>query len=255
MCPGRVTVPDDLSFENNSGEKFAAVVANVTENPTPGSDEIDKAFDEGWIGKKGYQKADGTWQHRAVAFQGNTRNTKGQTITEVFVSDIPDDITHAVSGKPLEGTSTTRPNAPAGVTQRRITFTEHGIEGPRHWLKSTSDGASVFFTAKDSAGIVQIYAVSPNGGTIQQITHNSFPVDGPINVSPDDRYIAYVADNSIFATEIKTGESFRLNKPSGEDIKPAGAAVWSNDGKMIAFNRRIKDGDSSYFQIFLLKRL
>lgn len=254
MCPGHVTVPDDPTFENNSGEKFAAVAATVTENPAPGSDEIDKAFDEGWIGKNGYRKADGTRQHRAVAFQGNVRDANGRTITEVFVSDIPDDITHAAPGKSLEGTPTTRPNVPAGVAQRRITFTKHGIEGPRHWLKSTSDGAFIFFTAKDSAGIVQICAVSPNGGAIQQITHNSFPVEGPINVSPDDKYIAYIADNSVFVTDIKTGESFRLTERSAGDTKPTGAAIWSNDGKMIVFNRRIKDGDSSFFQIFLLKR-
>lgn len=253
MCPGAVNVPDDSTFENNSGEKFSAVVATVTEKPAPGSDEIDKAFDEGWIGKNGYQRPDGTRQHRAVAFQGNTRNENNQTITEVFVSDIPDDITHAVPGKPLEGTPLTRPNVPAGVTQRRITFTKHGVEGPRHWLKSTSDGSLIFFTAKDSTGIVQICAVSPNGGTIRQITHNDFPVDGPINISPDDKYIAYIADNSVFATDIKTGESIRLTSRSTDDVKPVGAAIWSNNGTMIAFNRKIKDGDSSYYQIFLLK--
>src|SRR5690606_34962486 len=50
MVPGRVEVPDDPSMECNSGERFAAVVAAVTEHPTPGSFEIDKSFDESWIG-------------------------------------------------------------------------------------------------------------------------------------------------------------------------------------------------------------
>ena len=35
---------------------FSVIVAKVTENPQPGSDEIDKAFDEGWIGTKGYRR-------------------------------------------------------------------------------------------------------------------------------------------------------------------------------------------------------
>ena len=53
MVPGHpVNVPYDSSEENNSGEMFSVVVAKVTENPQPGSDEIDKAFDEGWIGSK-----------------------------------------------------------------------------------------------------------------------------------------------------------------------------------------------------------
>jgi hypothetical protein len=52
MIPGPVHVAHDPSEENNSGEMFSVIVAKVTENPQPGSDEIDKAFDEGWIGKR-----------------------------------------------------------------------------------------------------------------------------------------------------------------------------------------------------------
>lgn len=253
MAPGKVEVPVDAAMENNSGEKFAAVVAEVTENPAPGSDEIDKAYDEGWIGKNGYKKSDGAWQHRAIAFQGNVKNKQQQTIAEVFVTDIPDDITKAPPGKPLEGTADTRPHVPAGVKQRRITYTEKGIIGPRHWLKSLSDGSLIFFLTKDEKGIVQIFAVSPNGGDIQQISFNAFSVDGPINVSPDDKYIAYIADNSVFITDIKTHESFRLNE-ADKNAAPSGAVIWSNDEKMLAFNRKVKDGDYMYYQVFMLKR-
>ena len=253
MAPGKVNVPADATLENNSGEKFSVVIATVKENPAPGSDEIDKAFDEGWIGRKGYKKTDGTWQNRAVAFQGNVKNSHQQTIAEVFVTDIPDDVTKALPGKPLEGTATTRPNVPAGVSQRRLTFTEKGIVAPRHWLKSSADGAKIFFLTKDKNDIVQVFSVSPNGGDIQQISFNEFSVDGPINISPDDKYIAYIADSSVFITDIITHESFRLNAADKNAI-PSGAAIWSNDGKMLAFNRKVKDGDASYYQVFLLKR-
>src|SRR5690606_964702 len=50
MVPGTVKVPFDGSLENNSGICFSVVVTDVTENPEPGSDAIDKAFDECWIG-------------------------------------------------------------------------------------------------------------------------------------------------------------------------------------------------------------
>lgn len=253
MAPGKVSVPEDAAMENNSGEKYAVVVAEVKEAPAPGSDEIDKAFDEGWIGQHGYKKKDGTWQNRAVAFQGNVKNKEQQTITEVFVTDIPDDITKALPGKPLEGTATTRPNVPAGVTQRRLTFTDKGIIGPRHWLKSSADGSLIFFLTKDDKGIVQIYAVSPNGGDVQQISFNEFSVDGPINVSPNDQYISYISDNSVFITDIRTHESFRLT-PSDKNAFPFGAAIWSNDGKQLAFNRKVKQGDDTYYQVFILKR-
>ncbi|MFT3748184.1 MAG: DUF3748 domain-containing protein [Agriterribacter sp.] len=253
MAPGKVNVQGDSTMENNSGEKFAAVVAEVKENPAPGSDEIDKAFDEGWVGKNGYRKSDGIWQHRAIAFQGNIKNNQQQTVTEVFIADIPDDITKAAPGKPLEGTATTKPGIPQGVAQRRITHTEKGVAGPRHWLKSSGDGAQIFFLTKDKKNIVQIFSVSPNGGEIQQISFNEFSVDGPINVSPDDKYIAYIADNSVFITDIKKHESFRLNA-SDKNAAPSGAAIWSNDGKMLAFNRKVKNGAESYYQVFVLKK-
>lgn len=253
MAPGKVSIPADTGLENNSGEKFSVVVADVKENPAPGSDEIDKAFDEGWVGKNGYKKKDGTRQNRAIAFQGNVKNNQQQTIAEVFIADIPDDVTKALPGKPLEGTSATRPNVPAGVTQRRLTFTEKGIVGPRHWLKSTGDGSLIFFLTKDENGIVQIYTVSPNGGEPQQISFNEFSVDGPINVSPDDQYISYIADNSVFITNIKTHQSFRLNAAE-KDAYPFGAVIWSNDGKLLAFNRKLKQADGAYYQIFILRK-
>ncbi|MFT3704120.1 MAG: DUF3748 domain-containing protein [Agriterribacter sp.] len=254
MCPGNVTVKDSGNLENNSGEKFSAVVATVTERPAPGSDDIDKAFDEGWIGKKGYSKKDGSWQHRAIAFQGNVRNEKNETIAEIFVADLPEDITKPFPGKPLEGTATTRPNVPEGVSQRRITYTQKGVLGPRHWLKSTSDGALILFMSKDEKGIVQVFGVSPNGGTIQQITFNDFSIEGPINISPDDKYLSYIADRSVFITDIKTGKSERLTPAATDLNKPEGAVIWSYSGKVLAYNRRIKKDTGSFIQIFLLKR-
>lgn len=254
MVPGKVTVPDDGTLENNNGEKFSAVVATVTENPKPGSDEIDKAFDECWIGSQGYQKADGSRQLRAIAFQGNVRNEKNETIAEVFVADIPEDITTPTPGGRLEGTDHTRPDVPAGVVQRRITHTQHGVKGPRHWLRSTSDGTLILFLAKDSAGITQVFGVSPNGGSITQISFNAFPVQGPINISPDNKYVSYIADHSVFITGIQTHESERLTPADTSKSAPFGAAIWSNDGKTLAFNRRIEEEGKSYIQIFLLKQ-
>jgi hypothetical protein len=188
-----------------------------------------------------------------VAFQGNVINTQGKTITEIFVTDIPDDITKAAPQKPLEGTETTRPNVPLGVVQKRITYLEKGIVGPRHWLKSSAGGTLIFFLTKDEKDIAQVFAVSPNGGNIQQISFNQFSVEGSINISPDDRYIAYIANNSVFITDIKTHESFRLNA-ADKNAVPSGAVMWSHDGNMLAFNRKIKYGDSYYYQICILKK-
>lgn len=241
-----VKVADAANPESNDGKYFSAVVTRVTENPAPGSDEIDKAFDEGWIGTNGYMRVDGSRQQRAIAFQGNTRNRKGETITEVFVVDIPDDITRPSSGDPLQGTERTRPGIPEGVKQRRITFSEKGIQGPRFWLRTSADGSMIGFLAADEKGIIQVFAVSPNGGAVRQLTFNEQSVQGPINFSPDGRMLAYLAGDRVFITDIASGKSSRLTHTSAHT--PEGAVIWSPDGRTLAFNRKI----NGWLQICLL---
>ena len=256
MVPGHpVQVAEDSLRENNSGKMFVVVVAEVTENPKPGSDEIDRAFDEGWIGSKGYQKKDGKWQHRAIAFQGEVVNDDGSKKSEVFVADLPEDVTRAKPGKPLEGTVTSRPNVPAGVEQRRITYTSNGIQGPRHWLRTTPDGSLITFLGKDDKGIVQLFGVSPNGGNIRQLSFNNSSIQGPFNFSPDGKYLAYLADNSVFVTELSTGKSQRLTASAPNTEKVSGSVVWSNNGSMLAFNKYVKDKTTGklFLQIFVIE--
>lgn len=245
-----VTVHDPNNADCFNGEWFATVIAQVTEQPKAGSDEIEKAFDETWIGQGGYRKGDGSWQKRAIAFQGNVRNEANQLVTEVFVVDLPDDLTQARPGQPLEGTATTRPNPPAGVTQRRITFTQHGIEGPRHWLRSLPDGSLIGFLAKDADGLIQIFGVSPNGGSIRQLTHQPFSIQTTFTFSPDGKQVAYTADNSIFLTDLTSGKHRRLTPRSTDDERPVNAVVWSNKGDKIVYNRYVSTAAGRYVQLF-----
>ncbi len=254
MVPKPVTVPPDSTLENNSGICFSAVVTDVTENPVPGSDAIDKAFDECWIGKEGYHKPDGTLQRRAIAFQGNVRNAEGKTLTEIFVVDLPDELPTEANGQPLEGTATSRPGVPKGVSQRRITHSAHGVEGPRHWLRTTPDGALICYLAKDPNGVIQLFGISPNGGNPVAITRNKFSVQSPFNIDPSGTWIAYIADNSVFITEIATGVTERITPRFTDAEKPIGAPNWSPDGKAIAYNRNTIVDQEYFLQIFLLHR-
>ncbi|RZL18642.1 MAG: DUF3748 domain-containing protein, partial [Pedobacter sp.] len=68
MFPKKVEVLDSHDLENHDGEMFSVIISDVTERPAPGSDEIDKAFDESWIGEDGYTKPNGEQQKRAIAF-------------------------------------------------------------------------------------------------------------------------------------------------------------------------------------------
>ncbi|WP_090606031.1 DUF3748 domain-containing protein [Parapedobacter koreensis] len=252
MVPGQVVVTDGGSMENNSGEYFSVAVTTVTESPTLGSNEVDKAFDECWIGIDGYFRPDGSKQRRAIAFQGNVRDTEGRTVTEIFVADLPDDLTKEQDGQPLAGTATTRPHVPVGVVQRRITHSMAGVEGPRHWLRTIPDGSMILYLAKDNRGIVQLFGVSPNGEEPRQVTANPFPVQGPFNSSPDGQWVAYPADNSILITEIATGNTHRITQRFEEVNKPVGAPNWSPDGKTIAYNRYVSEEDERFLQVFLL---
>ncbi|MBC7568961.1 MAG: DUF3748 domain-containing protein [Spirosoma sp.] len=253
MAPvGRVSVGKGNDADTFDGEWFATVVATVVEQPRPGSDDIDKAFDETWIGRNGYRKTDGSWQKRALAFQGNVRNGANQTITEVFVLDLPDDLTNPAPNQPLEGTTTTRPNPPAGTKQRRITFSERGIEGPRHWLRTTPDGSLIGFLAKDSAGLIQLFGVRSTGGAVRQLTHQPFAIQTPFNFSPDGQRIAYAADNSVFITDIETGKSQRMTSRSSDDARPINGVIWSNKGDQVVYNRYVNSLQGRHIQIFQL---
>ena len=257
MSPHRkVTVPSE-NPENFSGEYFSVVAATVTDRPTSGSDEIEKAFDECWIGTNGYVKVDGSRQKRAIAFQGHVRNADDSLVTEVFVSDIPDDITRSEIGLPLHGTLSSRPCVPAGLVQRRITFTTDrkfpGVQGPRSWLRSSPDGSTIYFLAKNDAGIVQIFSVPVNGGDIRTVTDLSHAVQSQFNLSPDGRSIAFTADNSLWIISLSSGESKRLTPAVDAADAPVGAPVWNHRGDRIAYNRYVGAGDDRYLQIFILR--
>src|SRR3990170_3494042 len=246
----KVSTEDD---ENFSGEYFAVVTATVNEKPEPGSDEIERAFDECWIGKDGYSKVDGTKQNYAIAFQGNIRTADDRQVTEVFVTDIPEDITRSDKDKPLEGTTTTRANVPKGLKQRRVTFTtdrKHaGIQGPRFRLRSSPDGSALYFLMKDDIGIVQVFSVPTQGGSFRQITQLDSSIQAQFNVSPDGKLLSVVADNSIWLVDTDSGEMVRVSERTNDEDRPVGGALWSHDGKILVFNRYVSADNKPYLQI------
>ncbi|BCM94445.1 hypothetical protein IAD21_06352 [Abditibacteriota bacterium] len=255
-----ITVAPD-NPRNHDGTLFSVLATRTTARPRPGSDDIQRAFEEGWVGANGYKRPDGTSQKHALAFQGEVLTAEGKPISEVFIADLPEDLTHASPDGPLEGTPTRRPLPPLGTQQRRLTHTENrpfpGIQGPRHWLRCSPNGEQIAFLMRDDAGIVQIWTVSPNGGAPRQITRDSWSVASTFTWSGNSRFIAYVADNSVFVVEVSTGQSVRLTPRSEDANAPlALACVFSPNGKKIAFLRRVPvstEPDAPRFnQIFIV---
>jgi hypothetical protein len=238
-----------MKSRSHPGTAFSVLVTRTEAEPLPGSDDIWRAFEEGWVGRVGYRKADGTHQKRALAFLGEVVSAEGEAITEVFLVDLPDDVTVPGEDGPLEGTETRRPAPPRGTRQRRLTFTADrrypGVQGPRHWVRSSPDGSQIAFLMRDDAGLAQLWTVSPNGGEPCQVTRDPWGVDSAFSWSPDGSEIACVADNSVFVISVAAGESRRLTKRSSDADAPlALACVFSPDGRKIAYQRRLAETDA-----------
>ncbi|MBN2296224.1 MAG: DUF3748 domain-containing protein [Pirellulales bacterium] len=238
---------------NHDGSHFTVLVTRTVNHPRPGSDEINRAFEDSWIGSDGYIRKDKTRQRRAIAFQGQVVVDNGQPVNEVFVVDLPSDLCRA-GDAPLEGTATKRPAPPKGVVQRRLTFTTDrkypGIQGPRHWLRSSPDGSRIAFLMKDDEGVVQIWTVSPNGGEPVQLTHNQHDISSAFTWSPDGRWIAHVMDNSVCVTDTASGKTVRLtNKTDDRHAPRPEACVFSPDGKLIAYVRPVMISGQAWNQI------
>ncbi len=245
--------------ENVSGEMFAAVVVRVVPAPRPGSDEISRAFEDAWVGRNGYQRADGTRQVRARAFLGNVRAPDGREFTEVFVVDLPSRLDEPGDDGPLEGTSSTMPAPPRGTVQRRLTFTaDRKYPGvalePRHWVRSSADGTRIVFLAKDDDGIVQAFLVGPAGGAIRQVTRHASSIQSCARWSPDGGQLLYVCGGVVTICDARPdaatfGRTRALTAPTAAAPE---CPVWSHDGRTIAFNRRIPQGASTWKQIFVV---
>ena len=245
----------DNHEENVSGEWFSALVVRVVPEPEPGSDEISHAAGDSWVGVNGYKSKDGNRQ-MARAFIGTVKSKNGTDVNEVFIVDIPDDITQPGELGPLEGTETDFPMPPKGTIQRRLTFTaETKHPGCTGIVRASPDGASLVYLAKDQNGTQQLFRISPLGGTPQQITMHDSDVSGNVRWHPGGEYVSYMHNKSI--TLCKIGEDpfeQRVSTLTNPTSPAPSNMVWSPDGKTLAFNRLVsKEGQNATQQIFAIQ--
>lgn len=234
---------------NHDGDFFSVIVTRTVNRPKPGSDEISRAFEEGWVGGV---SAEG---RRQLAFLGNVTARDGREHAEVFLAELPADLTRR-GAAPLEGTATRRPAPPAGVGQRRLTFTEErkfrGVAAtPRHWLRASPDGTQIAFLMMDDAAVVQLWLVPPRGGALRQITRNPSGIASAFTWSPDGRAIAHVMDGGVCVTDVASGATRRLTPANAAPALPF-ACVFSPDGRHIAFMRSVANGGGTFTQIFVV---
>lgn len=272
--PGHRVIVSPDHPRNHSGEWFSALVTHTVSTPVPDSDDIKRANEEGWIGTNGYVRADGSRQRRAIAFQGQLVTAEHGDVTEVFIVDLPEHLpASATVSTVLSPTGRLQPLAAA--RQRRLTRTTGrrypGIQGTRHWLRSSPDGSRIAFLAKDDSGIVQIWTVSPATGATTQLTHNTADISSAFTWSPDGRWIAHGLNGEVCLTDTQTGLTCPIEDQSSP-VKPryqrpkkneasidAGslmmrkeACVFSPDGSRIAFVRSGKTSAGTTNQICVI---
>jgi hypothetical protein len=229
---------------NHDGSAFSVLVTKTVNNPKPGTDEIIRAYEDAWI------------DNRRIAFLGDAISESGECVTEIFVVELPDDLTQPGDG-PLEGTATHRPAPPAGTNQRRITFTTNrkfpGVQGPRHWPRSSVAGR-IAFLMRDDSGIVQLWIITPDGSELEQITHNPFHIASAFSWHPDGVHVAAIADDSVCIINTKSRESCRLTEPFREPYLPRSeACVFSPDGSHIAYVQPVVHNGATFNQIFVVE--
>lgn len=233
MIPAAQQIRVDSAQGNNPGIMFSSTVTDVVRYPAPGSDQINKAFDECWVGKNGYTLHSGEHIPYAIAFQGNTLNKEGKQITEVFIVHIdPEKIRRDLDavGKPGE-----RPGVPRGIQQKRITVSEKGLSDTRHWLRSSPDGKFIYALIKDENDYNQLGQIEISSGKITMLTNNHFSIDYPFNLNNGGNQIAYVAQNSIYLLDLRKGVSMKMiGKEAGKIV---GAPSFSPDDHLLVFNQ------------------
>lgn len=216
--PRPVSVPKSHP-RNHSGGYFSVLVTRT------GDGGLLRACEEAWVGTS-----------RMLAFHGTIRE-QGREVAEVFVAQLPDDLTIPGDG-PLEGTPTSCPAPPLGVAVRRLTHC--GIGGPRHWLRSSPDGSRIGFLRLDAAGVFQLWTVAPSGGDPVQITTGRQPIKSAFTWHPDGERVACVIGGQVCLVDASTGAVNPLTGPCDPSTGPRPeACVVSPDGRQIAFVRRL----------------
>ncbi|MBN6045450.1 DUF3748 domain-containing protein [Citrobacter sp. ku-bf4] len=216
-----------------SGSHWCVLVSQTTPEPTPGSDEISRAYEEGWVG------------NHALAFIGDTLSDNGEKVPELFLVELPrTEAGWKTSGEaPLEGTDSTLPAPPKGVVQRRLTFTHSRrfpglVNVPRHWVRSNPQATEIAFLMRDEVGIVQLWLISPQGGQPRQLTRHATGVQSAFNWHPSGKWLGCVLDNRIACCDALSGEITFLTRNHG--TPPSGdAVVFSPDGQFVAWMEEV----------------
>jgi Tol biopolymer transport system component len=127
----------------------------------------------------------------------------------------------------IDGSNATR------ITQREGLFA--------YW---SPDGGTIIFSGRRN-GIWEILTVPSRGGKELNLTKNYKKLNKPswgahCSYHPDGKSIvySYIREKVLYSMDLETNEIIQISPPNESYVQPA----YSEDGKFIALNRKIKDG-------------
>ena len=256
MVPGLQIAIDGRDGEDFSGSFGAFLAANLCLSARNGSDDIEQAVEECWIGTHGY--IDHLGQHHAYALGclGAVRNHMGTLVNEIFVCDLLGGIQLSNEISPpsaMDPSELIRPMV--GCTQRRLTRTVDrkypGVQGPRNWLVSSPDGRFIYVPMRDERGIVQVFQVATASGSIQQITDLEQSLEGQISLDAKGSACSFLCEQRICVVDIATGIAKRITNRT--DGRLCGAIHFIGEQKLL-FNRYVGAAPDNYMQVFVCER-
>ncbi len=247
---------DALDGENFSGSFGAFLAANVCASAKNGSDDIEQAVEECWVGSHGYVDQLGQRHAYSLACLGAVRSDTGTLINEIFLCDLlsamelsdrmalPGEFGPSELLKPM-----------VGCTQRRLTRTMDrkfpGVQGPRNWLVSSPDGKYLYAPMRDERGIVQVFRVATAGGNVEQITDLEQSIEGQISIDSKGSACSFICDQRICIFDVATGHSSWLTEK--KEGRLCGAIHFLGEHQWI-FNRYVGTESDLFMQVIICNR-
>lgn len=232
----------DQGAGNTDGAFYAAIVSQVCARPEPGSDEIEKAFDECWLPRSKAVPE----RKETIVFQGNTRNAQQELVTDIFMVEIDPQL--ILADTTAVGQVGERPRVPQGLRQQRLTYGAK-LSDQRHWLRASPDGQYVYALARDEQGHNQLLRCKVASGEFGFVSANPFSITSPFNLSPNGHQLSFVAANNVFVQDLERGCCLQLTANQEHDLPIVGAPSFSPDGSYVLFNQYERIANELYVQI------
>jgi hypothetical protein len=214
-----------------------AVLVPVVPRGTAKPGEIERAAEDAWVDAAGTKRA----------FIGRVRNEDGETFEQsLFVAEVPRavDITTADAGSAQR-----YPRPPKGVSIRRLTHTF--AAGTAY---GSPDGKRIAYFARDAQGATQVFVIPENGSDRasdpqlrpRQLTHLQEIRANSLRWHPSGEALSVVSDGGIVVVCAKPGVNLgqAVILTAANDGQARHEAIWSPDGRVLAFNRSVPARDA-----------